>query len=215
MTGGRTLTGELAELFADAIPDVDRNIGENRDYGAGVGPHDEDDQVDALVTEVRQRGHLPGSVSTAKSHPSAVRYPDGRSADLVIETSGLTEYCEAKLFRFLKANGDPSPQGYSKVFSPYQDHSPRSFIQDVDKLASADVRAAKTLLGIYYRPVKGAGSQITGQDIADKFASDVGRWTDYEITVDTVAPFVGLQHDVHRQGAVLAWKLDDQPERFF
>lgn len=215
MTNEQTLTGELAEQFVDTIHDVDSGIGENRDYGAGIGPHDEDDRIDALVEDVRRQGDLHGDVSTAKSQPRKVRYPNGQSTDLVIETRGLTEYCEANLFRFLKANGDPSPQGYSKVFSPYQDHSPRSFIHDVEKLAGADVRAAKTLLGIYYRPIAGAGSQITGQDIAEKFGSDVEKWTDHEIRVDIVASFSGLSHEVLQRGAVIAWKLDDQPKRFF
>ncbi|TYL37367.1 hypothetical protein CV102_17255 [Natronococcus pandeyae] len=215
MAAEQTLTGELAESLADVIHDVDHTIGENKTYGAGIGPHDENDQVDALVMEARRQNNLPGDVSTAKSNPSDVKYPGGQSADLILETSELTEYCEAKLFRFVKANGYPSPQGYSKVFSPYQSHSPRSFIHDVDKLADADIRVAKTLLGIYYRPVEDAGSQITGEDIAEKFVSDVGLWTDHEISIDTVAPFSGLQHNVHQRGAVLAWKVDDQPERFF
>lgn len=200
-----TLTGKLVESFADVINDVDESIGENRDYGAGIGPHDEDDQVDALVEEVRKKGDLRGTVSTAKSDLAAVKYPGGRSADLVIETPEQTEYCEAKLFRFLKANGNPSPRGFSKVFSPYQDHSPRSLVHDVEKLAEADIRIVKTLLGIYYRPIDSAGSQITGRDIAQKFASDVGLWTGHEISVDAVTPFSGLQHEVLQRGAVLAW----------
>lgn len=215
MTEEQTLTGKLVESFADVIHDVDRTIGENKDYGAGIGPHDENDQVDALIEEVRRQDNLPGDVSTAKSDPSGVKYPGIQSADLVIEAPELTEYCEAKLFRFIKANGNPSPRGYSKVFSPYQSHSPRSFIHDVDKLAAADIRVAKTLLGIYYRPIEGAGSHITGQSIAKKFVSDVEQWTEHEISIDTVVPFSGLQHDVHQRGAILAWKLDDQPKRFF
>lgn len=215
MSEQNSLTGQLAKSFATVIDDVDRTIGENRDYGTGIGPHDEDDQVDALVQEVRTRNNLPGNVSTAKSDSAAVRYPGGQSADLVIETPEQTEYCEAKLFRFVKANGNPSPRGFSKVFSPYQDHSPRSFIHDVKKLAGADIRAAKTLLGIYYRPDQEAGSQISGQKIAQKFASDVNLWTDHEISVDAVATFSGLQHDIHNRGAVIAWQLDGQPERYF
>lgn len=215
MTETETLTGTLASSFTDVIHNVDRSIGENRDYGSGVGPHDEDDQVNALVEEARQQEKLPGDVFTAVSDPSVVTYPSGQSADVVIETDDLTEYCEAKLFRFQKANANPSPRGYSKVFSPYQDQSPRSFIHDVDKLAGAKVRAAKALLGIYYRPVDDAGSQITGQAIAEKFAADVRQWTDHDITIDVVAPFDGLQHDVFQRGAILVWRLADQPERFF
>jgi hypothetical protein len=210
-----TTTSQLARSFSGVIEKVDSAIGENRDYGSGIGPHNEDNQVDALVEEVRSRNSLLGNVATAKSDSAAVRYPSGRSADLVIETPERTEYCEAKLFRFLKANGNPSPRGFSKVFSPYQDHSPRSFIHDVEKLATAEIRAAKTLLGIYYRPVEGAGSEITGQQIGEKFATDVGMWTDHEIQLETVATFSGLQHDVLQRGAILAWHLDDQPERYF
>lgn len=215
MSEADTFTGQLVNSFADIIEEVDRSIGENKDYGSGIGPHDEDDQVNSLVEKVREKSDLPGDVATAKSNSATVRYPGGQSADLVLETPKLTEYCEAKLFRFMKANGNPSPQGFSKVFSPYQDHSPRSFIHDVEKLARTEIRAAKTLLGLYYRPVEGAGSQITGRDIAKKFASDVDRWTVHEISVDEVATFSGLQHDVFKRGAMLAWKLDDQPERYF
>lgn len=215
MNNAETLTGQLAESFEAVINDVDESIGENRDYGAGIGPHDEDDQVDALVAEVRKRGALPGTVSTAKSDPAAVRYPRGRSADIVLQTSDGTEYCEAKLFRFLKANGNPSPRGFSKVFSPYQDRNPRSFIHDVEKLVEAEVRAATTLLGLYYRPIDGAGSHISGQKIAKKFATDVEMWTGHEIKVDTVAEFSGLQHDVLQRGAILVWKLADEPKQYF
>lgn len=208
-----TLTGELADLFADVIHDVDESIGENRTYGAGIGPHDEDDQVDALVQSI-QNG-FDASIATAKSDPGVVSYPGGQSADIVIDSGDRTEFCEAKLLRFQKANGNPSPQGYSKVFSPYQDHSPRSFVHDVAKLVEADIRAAKTLLGIYYRPVNGAGVDITGPDIAQKFASDATQWTNHSVSVDTVAPFSGLQHEVHRRGAVIAWFLEDQPKKYF
>jgi hypothetical protein len=215
VTNDTTLTGSLATSFAEVIDSVDRDIGENKTYGSGIGPHDEDDQIAELVEEVRQAGKLEGEVCTAKSESKAVRYPDGKFADLVLRSADVTEYCEAKLFRFQKANSNPSPRGYSKVFSPFQDHSPRSFVHDVKKLASAEIRTAKTLLGVYYRPIEGGGSDITGRTIAEKFATDVGQWTEHEITVDVVAPFEGLDHPVFQRGAVLTWELDAQPEQFF
>ncbi|WP_416839010.1 hypothetical protein [Haloferax sp. DFSO52] len=207
-----TLTGELAHSFAGAINQVDESIGENKTYGEGIGPHDENGQVDALVREVRDG--FDGRLSTVKSDSASVRYPDGKSADLVVE-GPQSEFCEVKLFRFQKANGHPSTQGFSKVFSPYQDRNPRSFIHDVNKLANAEIRASKTLLGIYYRPARGAGADITGREIAQKFAADVELWTDNTVLVDAVAPFSGLQHDVLQRGAILAWSLGEQPERFF
>ncbi|WP_059056635.1 hypothetical protein [Halobacterium hubeiense] len=210
-----TRTGVLAERFADVIGSVDETIGENRTYGEGIGPHDEDNQIDALVSEVEEQGVFDGSIYTAKSDASDVRYPGGQSADIVIEAGGDREFCEAKLFRFQKANSQPSSQGFSKVFSPYQDRNPRSFVHDVSKLADADVRAMKTFLAPYYRPVDGPGSEITGQEIAAEFVDAVEKWTNHEIVVDTVAPFSGLQHDVLCRGAILAWELADQPDQYF
>ena len=132
-------SGRLAKAFAEVIDSVDQSIGENRTYGEGIGPHDEDDQIDALVEAVREHGLFSGSIATAKSDSGAVRYPNGQSADLVLNTSDTTEYCEAKLLRFQKANEQPSSRGFSKVFNPFQDRNPRSFIHDVPKLAEADV----------------------------------------------------------------------------
>ncbi|QLD87723.1 hypothetical protein HWV07_01200 [Natronomonas salina] len=215
MSESRSLVGALAESFAEVIQDVDADIGENRTYGAGIGPHDEDDQIDALVNAVRERDLFDGTIATAKADATAVRYPGGQSADLYLEADGRSEYCEAKLFRFQKANGNPYAQEFSKVFNPYQDRNPRSFIHDIEKLAAADIRHPKTFLGIYYRPVDGAGTEITSREIADKFAADVAHWTDYSISIDTVARFSDLQHEVHHRGAVLTWTLDDQPEQFF
>lgn len=215
METARSRTGALAMVFADVIQDVDETIGENRTYGAGIGPHDEDDQIDALVREVQSQGRFDASIHTAKTDSSQVRYPGGQAADLVLEDDADTEYCEAKLFRFQKANGNPSSRGFSKVFNPYQDDAPRSFVHGVVKLAESDVRATKTFLGIYYRPVDGAGAAITSEEIAEKFAAEVDQWTDYSIEVDTVARFSDLQHEVHQRGAILTWTLAEQPKQFF
>ncbi|WP_433632955.1 hypothetical protein [Halomicrococcus sp. NG-SE-24] len=85
-----------------------------------------------------------------KSDASQVRYPGGQSADLVIDAENSREYCEAKLFRFQKANEQLSSRGFSKVFNPYQDKNSRSFVHDVSKLADSDIRATKTFLAPYY-----------------------------------------------------------------
>lgn len=215
MGESQSIVGTLADYFVEVIQNVDAEIGENRTYGAGIGPHDEDDQIDALVQAVRERNLFDGEIATAKGDAAGVRYPGGQAADLYLESDGRSEYCEAKLFRFQKANGNPYAQEFSKVFNPYQDRNPRSFIHDVKKLAAAEIRLPKTFLGIYYRPIEGAGTEISSQEIADKFAADVDHWTEYTISVDTIAQFSGLQHEVHHRGGVLTWTLDDQPEAFF
>ena len=170
MSSTASLLQRLSDQFANVIAEVDRTIGENRNYGAGIGPHDEDDQIDALVSAVQQHGSFPGRLFTVKNHPSKTRYPGGQAADLVIEADETTVFAEVKLFRFQRANGNPSVEGFSKVFNPYQDHSPRSFIHDVDKLADSELATQKGFIGIYYRPNSGAGTEITGSEIAERFA---------------------------------------------
>ena len=215
MDGDKTVVGDFAEVLADEVPTVDEQIGENRDYGEGIGPHDEDDQVDALVQQAKKSSQFGYKVYTVSNDSEKVQYPGGREADIVIQADDETVYFEAKLFRFQKANSNPSKNGFAKVFSPYQDSAGQSFIHDVKKIAESDVRATRALLGIYYRPVEGAGTEITSEQMAEKFASDVDHWTDYSLTVDTVATFSDLQHPVHARGGILAWRLDSQPEKFF
>jgi hypothetical protein len=103
--------------------------------------HDEDDQIDALTRAVQ--GEFEASISTAKSNPDAVSYLNAQSADLLFESTDGAEFCESGLFRFQKANGNPSPNGYSRVFNSFQDHCPRSYVAN---LAEGDVRATKTLV---------------------------------------------------------------------
>ena len=215
MEAGNTIVGDFAEALAAEVPAVDQQIGENRDYGEGIGPHDEDDQINALAQQAKESGQFDYEVYTVNSDPEKVQYPAGREADVVIQSDSETVYIEAKLFRFQKANSNPSKNGFGKVFSPYQDSAGQSFIHDVKKIAESDVRATRALLGIYYRPVDGAGTEISSEQMAEKFASDVDHWTEHSITVDTVATFSDLQHPVHSRGGVLTWKLDEQPEAFF
>lgn len=201
-----TLIGRIAPALSDVAPTVDGEIGENRNYGAGLGPHDEDDQVDALVTEARERSLLDGvdDVATVASSPGAVSYPDGRRADLRLRNGDRTEFCEAKLFRFQRSTGDVSPKAFGKVFNPYDSGS---LVTDVGKLVDSGVDAEKSFLGIFYRPVTGPGTEITADEIAQSFAHLLDRWTEYSLDVDVVAPFDGLQHETHQRGALLTWSV--------
>jgi hypothetical protein len=124
MSGPRSLVGRLAQAFTDVIDEVDAAIGENRTYGAGIGPHDEDDQIDALVQAVRDEGLFDGTIATAKGDTAGVRYPGGQAADLYLEADGQAEYCEAKLFRFQKANGNPTPRSSARSSTPFRTGTP-------------------------------------------------------------------------------------------
>jgi len=203
---------QLAESLANVAPTVDQQIGENRNYGEGLGPYDEDDQIEALVNQARENNLLEPNVYTVDSDASEVRYPSGKEADIVIQGQNETVYLEAKLFRFEKGNGDPSEYGFARVFNPFQDRAGQSFIHDVNKIAESEIRATKALLGIYYRPTDGPCSDVTSEQMAEKFAEEVNYWTDRSITANAVATFSELQHTVHSRGGILTWQLDNQPE---
>lgn len=206
---------QFTKSLAKGAPVVDQEIGEKNDYGKGIGPHDEDDQIDALVQHAKKNGRIEYEAYTVNSEPKEVQYPDGKRADIALRRGDETVYFEAKLFRFQKANSRPSKRGFAKVFSPFQDRAGQSFIHDVNKIAESEIRATRALLGIYYRPADGAGTDVTSEQIAAKFATEVDYWSDYSITVDTVATFTDLQHEVHTRGGILTWRLDTQPEEFF
>lgn len=166
MSREQTLVGNFAKALASEVPTVDEQIGENRDYGEGVGPHDEDDQVDALVQQAKQSGQFDCEVYTVNTDSEKVQYPSGREADIVIQADDETVYFEAKLFRFQKANSTPSKNGFAKVFSPYQDSAGQSFIHDVKKIAESDVRATRAHYWVF----------ITAQSRGLESRLRVSRW---------------------------------------
>jgi len=107
MSDQRSPLGRLAVALSDVIHTVDEQIGENRNYGEGIGPHDEDDQIDALVSEASRQNLLESDVYTVASDPSEMRYPGGQSADINIDRDQQTMDGGAKLFRIQEADGHP------------------------------------------------------------------------------------------------------------
>jgi len=103
----------LAESFADLINEVDQRIAERRDYGPGIGPHREQNQLAALV-ERMETEHTPiTQIKTELPYPGG-----GERCDLVVSTDDIRVPIEAKLLRFRRANGNDESEGYAKVFSP-------------------------------------------------------------------------------------------------
>jgi hypothetical protein len=103
----------LAESFADLINEVDQRIAERRDYGPGIGPHREQNQLAALV-ERMETEHTPiTQIETELPYPGG-----GKRCDLVVSTDDIRVPIEAKLLRFRRANGNDESEGYAKGFSP-------------------------------------------------------------------------------------------------
>lgn len=196
---------EVAEAFADIIGSVDRRIGERNDYGPGIGPHREPDQLAALVDSADFGGSSVSRLQTEAPYPSR-----GEQCDLVVSTDDARIPIEAKLFRFRRANGDDEPEGYSKVFSPFKPSG--SLVTDAKKLRSSGFGSAGGLLGIHYSAgTDGTPGDATG--LAEKLVQDVTFWYGFTPNVVAVEPFNGLQHEVHGDGAIIAWALPESDEQ--
>lgn len=200
----RILTS-LAESFAELIGEVDQQIDERRDYGLGIGPHREQDQLAALLERVETE-------NTPITHlETEVPYP-GRNdrCNLVVSTDTARIPIEAKLLRFRRANGTDEPEGYAKVFSPVKPSG--SLVMDTEDLRTSGFSSAGGLLGIHYS----AGTEDTPASptrFAEKVAQDVSFWYGFEITPVAIEPFDGLQHEVHDSGAIITWALPESAKQ--
>jgi len=66
-------------------------------------------------------------------------------------------------------------------------------------------------MGLFYKRVDGNRKSVealleqdTAEDIADKISKDIRYWHDVEVSICEIAPFTGLQHAIHTQGAVVS-----------
>jgi hypothetical protein len=196
----RTLA-TLAESFAEHIREADREIDERRDYGPGIGPHKERDQLEALVERVGSEDTPIARLDTEVPYPGR-----GERCDLVVSTAEARIPVEAKLLRFRRANGNDEPEGYARVFSPVKPSG--SLVTDGEKLRASGFRSAGGLLGIHYS----AGTEGTPADatrLAEKVVQDVSFWYGFDVETVAVESFDGLRHDVHDSGSIMAWTLSE------
>jgi hypothetical protein len=201
----QTVLAEIAETFASVIDTADRGIGERKNYGPGIGPHKEQDQLAALVDAADFDGSSITRLQTEAPYPGG-----NEQCDLVVSTSDARIPVEAKLLRFRRANGNDEPEGYAKVFSPFKPSG--SLVTDAEKLRSSGFGSAGGLLGIHYS----AGTDDTPADatgLAEKLARDVAFRYGVEPEVVAVESFDGLRHEVHDAGAIITWALPDSDGR--
>jgi len=71
------------------------------------------------------------------------------------------------------------------------------------------------LLGMFYaratddpETVEALPERYTPENIAEKVVRDIDYWYEVEASVCRIVEFDGLQHDVHRQGAVVSWVVE-------
>jgi hypothetical protein len=192
----------LTEDMAEAISDVDsRTTGQ---YGDGIGSENEERQIELLLEELRKQDTRYEEVEREVPYPES-----SERCDLMLPDETPVE---AKLIRYWRANGDPEPNMYKHVFSPFHRNT---LLTDAHSLEKSTLGKQGGLLGLFYRranddpeTVEALPSRYTAEDIADKIAKDITYWYDVEVDICEIAHFTGLQHTIHKQGAIISWSIE-------
>jgi len=192
---------ELATDIASAIPSIDAET--EGQYGAGLGSESEERQIDLIFEFLAEQDIKYSDVERE------VTYPDRTASCDIVLSDGLP--VEAKLLRYWRANGDPEPNWYKHVFSPFNKNT---LLTDAKRLHESEFEKPGGLLGLFYK--RGSGDPATVEELPEKFTAselaekviqDIEYWYGIEVEVCEVAPFSGLQHEVHQEGAVITWML--------
>jgi len=101
---------------------------------------------------------------------------------------------------------------YKHVFSPFHRNT---LLTDAHSLVESEIGGGNGLLGLFYKradddpeTVESLPSRYTAEDIADRIAKDIAYWYDVEASVCEIAHFRGLQHTIHKQGAIISWTVE-------
>lgn len=199
MVGGLS---DLTEDIAEVIPDVDsRTSGQ---YGDGIGSENEERQIELLLDELREQDSRYQEVRREVPYPESAE-----RCDLMLPDGTPVE---AKLIRYWRANGDPEPNMYKHVFSPFHKNT---LLTDAHSLTDSEIGDRGGLLGLFYKRadddpenVEALPKRYTAEDIADKIAKDIIHWYDTDVDICRIAHFAGLQHTIHEQGAVISWSVE-------
>lgn len=200
-TEAEEILQETASRFAKVIPAVDATAMHDR-WDPGIGPFEEDKQVEMILSELAGGGERPDHIETEVPYPGS-----GKRCDLVIEGTDHRMPVEVKLLRFRRDNGNIDPNMYKSVFSPFPERSSSSLLTDAKKLAESGFELPAGLLGLYYEEDDEEYEQLRAETVAEKFEIDVEYWYDRDIETVAVERFEGLRHPHHQHGAVIAWVL--------
>ncbi|MFP9191391.1 hypothetical protein ACLI4Q_07000 [Natrialbaceae archaeon A-CW1-1] len=190
---------ELTESVAAAIPVVDSKT--NGQYGAGIGSENEEHQLELLLNRLRNMDERYEEIDRE------VPYPEHSGVCDLLLPQGTP--VEAKLIRYWRANGDPEPNMYKHIFSPFHQNT---LLTDAHRLHESSFDKQSGLLGLFYtradedpKTVEALPDRYTATNIAEKVVRDIQYWYEIDASVCTIVPFDGLQHTVHKQGAAISW----------
>jgi hypothetical protein len=194
----------IVEDFARGLEDADKTCGEERTYGAGIGPFPEKKVVGFVLEAMRHRA--PERYEWRRE----VAYPDNSSdkamkCDIVLQQGG-TEYwaIEFKPWRRMmaipdkagKPREDKSP--YKKILSPFVEDG--SAVTDAARLAASAFECRKAVIIYGY-----AYENFPVEPMMEAFELQASvRCT---LGPAQVATFSGLKHPVQNRGAVYGWEI--------
>lgn len=201
MTGKISLE-ELTVDMAEILPDVDSETAGQ--YGDGLGSENEERQIELILQNLREQDNRYTEVDQEVSYPNSSKrcdlsLPDGTPV-------------EAKLIRYWRANGDPEPNMFKHVFSPFHRNT---LLTDARSLAESSIGERGGLVGLFYtradndpKTVEAFPNRYTAENIADKIAKDIAHWYDIEVSICEIASFCALQHTIHKRGAIISWSVE-------
>jgi hypothetical protein len=193
----------LARVLAHAVQTVDARlpIAVNKRtgaaFGAGLGPHSETETFKLIVDEARAT-EPRWLIDAAFSIP----YPESprQKCDLKLSTPTGDLFVEGKLLRLKGDNGKPNDNMLMHIVSPYPQH--RSALTDCTKLAKSHLPGVKvvTIVGYSYPDLPLQPAIRAFETLA---RNEVRLGKRHE------AQFRDLRHSVHREGSVVAWRVED------
>lgn len=190
---------QFVEDMAKAIEAKDSEVSHEK-FQDGIGPFEEERQLDFLVEELRSMGY--------EGIKQEIKYPSSsKKVDLIWKSHQI----EAKLLRLRGDNCQLSQYMFRKIFSPFKSNS---VMGDAEKLLESDLGGQKALLGIYYEKEDEQLEKLNFESISQKVKDDLDFWHNVTIEEQYTASFEGLQHPVHEKGKVVLWTLS-QDQNFF
>lgn len=197
------ILSQLATDIASVIPSVDSET--DGQYGPGLGSETEERQVKLILEALQNRDD---SYSNADRE---VAYPSQTAACDIVLSNGIP--IEAKLLRYWRANGDPEPNWYKHVFSPFNSNT---LLTDARRLHDSEFEKPGGLLGLFYKrasddptSVEEFPEKFEASKLAGKVVEDIEYWYKFDAAVCEIVSFSGLRHEVHQQGAVITWTVED------
>lgn len=201
-TGSEETLIQLATDIASVIPFIDSET--EGQYGHGLGSESEERQVKLILDALSEIDESYSNDDREVAYPSQMA-----TCDIVL---GNDLPIEAKLLQYWRANGDPEPNWYKHVFSPFNSHT---LLTDAKRLHQSEFEKPGGLLGLFCKrdsddptSVKELPEKFKTPELAEKVVRDIEYWYEFDVEVCEIAPFRGLQHEVHQQGAVITWVLD-------